>query len=72
MAGSNEALPLVDIQVHLPWGDLAFDVFLTSKTQFQRKAEQTLPLELVCLPGRLSVRAPSSTKYGKAKPHGSP
>lgn len=29
MAGSNEALPLVDIQVHLPWGDLAFDVFLT-------------------------------------------
>lgn len=30
MAGSHEALPLVDVQVHLPRGDLAFDVFLTS------------------------------------------
>ena len=31
-----------------------------------------MPLERGCLPGRLSVRAPSCTKYGKAKPHGSP
>lgn len=68
------AIPLISIQILLSYDYLAISVFLTKlkisliskrKKKERRKTEQTITLELVCLPGHLVLRALSCTKHGQ-------